>query len=61
MTTTTSANWKVIVHFATSTYEKVVATLPTREAADRRAFEYTGADARGIWIESPDGIRTSVK
>jgi hypothetical protein len=57
----TAAGFKVIVHFATSTYEKVVATLPTREQAERRSWEYLGADARGVWIESPEGVREIAK
>jgi hypothetical protein len=56
----TPAGYAVIVHFATSADERTVATYATFEAADRRAFEYTGADARGVWIRCPDGTRVTV-
>lgn len=60
MKTPANADYKVIVHFATSSYERVVASYPTYELAQRRIREYQGADARGLWIEHPDGTREVV-
>ena len=53
--------YKVIVHFATSYEPRAVASFTTLSAAEREARRYLGADARGIWIESPDGLRTCVR
>lgn len=47
--------FKVYVHFATSSYAYLEAGFGTLEAAQTYARRYLMADARGCWIEKPDG------
>lgn len=58
-----------VVHFAVDAHPRHVAAfevhgpadyLPARDRALRRAREYLGADAKGVWIEYPNGDRKVV-
>ena len=45
----------IVVWFATSSAERTVATRTTLDDAKREAARYLGADARGVWIQHPNG------
>ena len=51
----------VIVWFATSSAPRCIGRVASLAAAERAAREYLGADARGVWIERPDGSREVVR
>ncbi len=59
-TTTTATGYGVEVLFATSYEPRIVATFADRAAAERRAREYQGCDARGLWLVLPNGTREAL-
>lgn len=53
-------DYHVIVFFYTATAPSTVARRATLAAAEREARAYL-SDAKGVWIESPDGSRSCVR
>lgn len=57
MTTTETKPFKVVVHFATSHSERIVSSFDSLKEAEQESRRYLMADARGVWVEWPDGSR----
>lgn len=52
--------YKVLVHFAVASFPSTIGEFRTLADAERAARAYL-SDARGVWIQHPDGSREVVR
>lgn len=54
------ATYNVLIHFAVGSGPQVVGRYKTLVEAEREARAYLMADAKGIWIEYPQGHKIRI-